>query len=76
MAKEEMAGKFDCDDQGPMKEYVGCKVERDEHEGWIKLTQPVILQSFNDEFDLPGHINPMYPAPGGDHLNKGTPEEA
>lgn len=35
-----------------MKEYIGCKVDYHPSEGWMKLTQPVLLQSFEDEFDL------------------------
>ena len=50
----EMKGLFDCDDVGEMKEYVGCKIERDVKGGSLKLTQPVLIQSFEDEFDLPG----------------------
>jgi hypothetical protein len=45
-----------------MDEYVGCKVERDYVEGSIKLTQPVMLQSFADEFDLPEGPSPNTPA--------------
>ena len=33
-----------------MKEYVGNKVER--LDSAVKLTQPVLLQSFTDEFEL------------------------
>ena len=41
---------FECDDIGDMEEYVGCKIDKEE--GSIKFTQPVMLQSFKDEFDL------------------------
>ena len=44
---------FACDDVGEMKEYIGCKVERNRDEGWLKFTQPVLLQSYQDEFKLP-----------------------
>ena len=27
-ACEEMKNRFTCEDEGPLKEYVGCKVER------------------------------------------------
>jgi hypothetical protein len=38
---------------------VGCKVERDYYiEGSIKLTQPVMLQSFADKLDLPEGPSP------------------
>ena len=41
---------FDCDEVGKLNEYVGCKINFNQEEGWIKLTQPVLLQSFEDEF--------------------------
>jgi hypothetical protein len=41
---------FKCDNVGVMTEFIGCKVERNNDS--IKLTQPVLLQSFVDEFDL------------------------
>jgi len=43
---------FDLDEIGELKEYVGCKVEYNREDGWMKLTQPVLLQSFEDEFKL------------------------
>jgi len=46
--KTELFKHFECDDTGEMKEYVGNKVER--MDGSLKLTQPVLLQSFTDEF--------------------------
>jgi len=50
-----------------MKEYVGCKVEC--KDGTIKLTQPVLLQSFINEFDLPKEQDePKTPAVTGEVL--------
>ncbi len=43
---------FDLDEVGELNEYVGCKIEYDQKEGWMKLTQPVLIQSFEDEFNL------------------------
>ena len=44
----------------------------------IKITQPVLMQSFKDEFSLPGD-KPLIPALHGDQLVKEeelvTPEE-
>jgi hypothetical protein len=40
----------DCDDVGPMVEYIGNKIEFGKNK--IKLTQPVLLQSFVDEFGV------------------------
>ena len=49
-ACEEHMNRFTCEDEGPLKEYVGCKVDRGFDS--IRLTQPVMIQSFQDEFDL------------------------
>jgi hypothetical protein len=35
-----------------MNEYVGCKIEQNQEEGWLKLMQPVLLQSLEDEFGV------------------------
>ena len=35
-----------------MKEYVGCKIERDCDKQMMKLTQPVKIQKFQDKFDI------------------------
>jgi Reverse transcriptase (RNA-dependent DNA polymerase) len=51
---------FECDDVGEMKEYVGCKVDRTP--GCIKLTQPVLVKSLEDEFELPNGRAPRVPA--------------
>jgi hypothetical protein len=51
--RSEMTTRFDCDVVGNMDEYVGCMMKRNDAEGSIKITQPVILQSFVDEFELP-----------------------
>jgi hypothetical protein len=52
--------KFECDDVGEMTEYVGCKVERKPH--CIQLTQPVLIQSLEDEFEIPEGRAPRTPA--------------
>jgi hypothetical protein len=51
-----------------MKEYIGCKIDR--QGGQLKLTQPVLLQSFFDESDLPNDKSyPSTPAePGSVHI--------
>jgi len=73
-AKDQMMKYFDCDDTGTMEEYVGCKIERNMEEGWIKLTQPVLIQSFQDEFDLPKMDDEVTtPAIPGQILMKGEP---
>ena len=50
-SKNEFMRIFKCDDVGEFKEYVGCKITQ--VEGMIKITQPVLLQSYEDEFNLP-----------------------
>jgi len=40
--------RIDCDDVGLLTEYVSCKIELDEAS--IKITQPVLLQSYKDDF--------------------------
>ena len=51
--KEEFKKHFEVDDVGWMDEYVGCKVDVDRQNTTMKITQPVLLQSFHDEFQLP-----------------------
>jgi hypothetical protein len=41
---------FDCDDVGLMEEYISNKIEVGKHTK--KLTQPMLLRSFVDEFDV------------------------
>ena len=38
-----------------MKEYVGCNINRNWYERWVKLTQQVMVQIFQDEFELYAH---------------------
>jgi Reverse transcriptase (RNA-dependent DNA polymerase) len=66
-AKKALARHFTLDEQGEMLEYVGCKVERDLKNRWMKLTQPVMIQSFKNEFDLPEDL-PALPSPPGEIL--------
>lgn len=53
-----MKARFDCNDIGEMLEYVGCKIESDYDKRTLKLTQPVMVQSFCDEFDIEDILNP------------------
>ena len=52
-ARVEMLRRFECDDIGEVEEYLVCKVERCRERRQVRLTQTVILLSYNDEFDLP-----------------------
>ena len=55
-----MKSLFECDDVGEFEEYVGCQVIRE-----LKLTQPVLIQSFADKFEIEEEISVETPgAPG------------
>ena len=62
-AKKQMMEQFDCDEIGEMKEYIGCKIDRTEDS--IKITQPVLMQSYTDEFDLSDIRAPATPVEPG-----------
>ena len=64
-AKAKLIARFDCDVVGNMDEYVGCKLERNHEEPWIKVTQPVLLQSYEDEFELGKQMETTTPAEPG-----------
>ena len=55
---------FEVDDVGWMDEYVGCKVEINRNDTTMKITQPVLLQSFEDEFQLPNQTYDTPAIPG------------
>ena len=69
-AKTEMMSRFDCDEVRELKEYIGCKLDWNEEKEWIKITQPVVLQSLKDEFELSEGQNPLTPAEPGSVLTK------
>ena len=75
IAKSQMKGNFSCDEIGELKEYVGCKINHNKEERAMKITQPVMIQSFEDEFDLPGGAAPNTPAVAGSILVKGEAED-
>ena len=52
------------DDVGDLKEYVGMKIEINQDENSMKLTQPVTVKSFRDEFELPSYEYKIPAAPG------------
>jgi hypothetical protein len=70
-AKVHMMELFDCDDVGELKEHVGCKVDYDREAGTMKLTQPVMIQSFQDEFELPEGEPSNTPAIPGTVMSEG-----
>ena len=56
--KENFKKEFEVDDIRPLEEDVGYKIDYDPQKGCMKLTQPVLIQSLEDEFqiDSGGHI--------------------
>ena len=72
-AKREMMERFECEDVGDIVEYVGCKIDINREEQTLKFTQPVLLQSYEDEFELPNAV-PTMPATPGSVLLKGDGE--
>ena len=69
-----MMQRFDCDDVGELKEYVGCTLDWNKEEKWLKFTQPFLLQSYQDEFQLPSDGKFATPAEPGQVLIKRKPE--
>ena len=43
------------DDVGELREYVGMKIEVNKDDNSMKLTQPVTVKSFSDDFELPAY---------------------
>ena len=58
----ELKRRFDTDDVGELDEYVGFKINHDKEKRSIRFTQPVMIQSFHDEFELPNGRDPVTPA--------------
>ena len=72
-----IADLIDCDDIGPLTDYIGNKIEFIHDEHWVRLTQPVLLRSFKDEFTFSKpHKCPKTPAVPGSVLRARTPEES
>jgi hypothetical protein len=69
---EQLLSLFNCKDVGEMNEYVGCQVERDREAGWMRLTKPVKIQKFVDEYgiDIVSNRIPSTPAEPGSVLKK------
>jgi hypothetical protein len=65
--KERIKAKVKVEEIGELKEYIGCKIDRDIAGRSIKVTQPVLIQSLADEFELPDKYFSI-PAPAGDVL--------
>ena len=71
--REALKQHFDLNEVGELKEYVGCKVEYNKVNGQMKLTQPVLVQSFADKFKLPTKEFTIPMAPGQVLVGKEAP---
>eukprot|EP00957_Ditylum_brightwellii_P035609 2698993-Ditylum_brightwellii.AAC.1 len=70
-----MMNLFECEELGEVDEYVGCKIDYDQKDGSTPNTQPVLLQSYKDEFKLDEHRKvSKTPAEAGSVLGKGEGE--
>jgi hypothetical protein len=65
--KEGIKSQMECEETGELQEYIGCKLVRDVAGRTMKLTQPVLVQSLVDEFELPSR-EATVPATSGDVL--------
>ena len=67
--KQKFTNTMDCDDMGAMVEYIGTKIDIDSKKRELKITQPVLVQSLQEEFDFENPNNcPETPAPASTHL--------
>ena len=65
---------FQLDQPGKLSEYIGCKVDFNRDKSLLRFMQPVIIQSFKEEFDLTAHTTPKIPAVPGEVLEEGEEE--
>lgn len=65
---------LDCNEVGKLTEFVGCKLDREV--GKLRITQPVLMQSFVDEFNLQEGLVAVTPALPGLVLMKEKEDEA
>ena len=73
--KKLLTEKIDCDDVGPLADYIGNKIDIDCKNCSMRVTQLVLLRSFKDEFNVEVLENcPTTPAAPGSVL-RGTSEE-
>ncbi len=68
--KDMIKRHFECDDIGDLSKYIGCKIDRDRNKNSIRFTQPVLVQSLEDEYELPTGTPPQTPAKPGTTMTK------
>ena len=67
--KQKFTNTVYCEDMGAMVEYIGTKIDIDKTKRELKITQPVLVQSLQDEFEFENPNNcPETPAPASTHL--------
>ena len=67
--KQKFTSTVDCNDMGVMAEYIGTKIDIDSKKREVKITQPVFVQSLQDDFDFENPNNcPETPDPSVSHL--------
>ena len=71
--REALKDHFELNEVGDLQEYVRCKVDYDREKGTMVLTQPVLIQSFEDKFNLEEYGNriPNTPASPNTTLMEG-----
>ena len=70
--KEKMKQLVNCNDSGEVMEYIGTKVDVDKDNRTIRLTQPVLIQSFEDKFGVTANGKVTTPAAPGKTLKRCT----
>ena len=64
-----------CNDIGEMKEYIDTKISIDQHNKTLKITQPIFVQSLNDEFNFAEpNSKPEMPTMARTHLMNSGPK--
>ena len=71
VVKQQFTETVVCNDIGPMKEYIGTKIDNDSEKCKLKITYPVLVSSLIDEFVFnEPSVKPDILATAGTHLVK------
>ena len=68
--KRKMKELFKCNDSREVTEYIGMKVDVDKEQCIIRLTQPVMIKSFEDKFGMTKNGKITTPSVPGKVLQK------
>jgi hypothetical protein len=66
--------RVECDDNSEVQEFVGFKIEYNHEDRKMRITQPVLLQSFRDEFSLTAEDKPRTPSVPLKTLQRSAPQ--